>query len=99
MISLHIFLNFQCEIESGKQLQARSTAMLSSMQGRVKNAEDCAVDKENRMSRVGVTISSLKKELQEQLDQRQKLETSLKHHLTVEEENSKRANTWETKVR
>ena len=72
--------------------------MLTALQQRVKDAEDFAVDKENKMSRVDVTIASLKKELQEQFDQKQKLETSLKHHLKVEEENSKRAAQWENKV-
>lgn len=100
MIGYHstIFVTFQCEIESGKQLQARTSAMLSSLQHRVKDAEDFAADKENKMSRVDVTISSLKKELQRQIDERQKVEFSLKHHLSVEEENSKRAAEWERKV-
>ena len=72
--------------------------MLTSLQHRVKDAEDTANDKENKMSRFDVTIASLKKELQDQLDQKQKLEISLKHHLAVEEENSKKAGSWETKV-
>ena len=95
---MRIFAIFQCEIESGKQLQARTSAMLSSLQHRVKDAEDFAADKENKMSRVDVTVASLKKELQRQIDERQKVEVSLKHHLSVEEENSKRAAEWERKV-
>jgi len=89
----------KCDIESGKQLQARSTAMLSSLQNRVKDAEEFAVEKENKMSHVDITISSLKKELQSQVDEKQKLEVSLKHHMQVEEENYKKAQKWETKLR
>ena len=72
--------------------------MLSSLQGRVKDAEEFAFEKENKMSRVDITISSLKKEIQTQMDERQKLEVSLKHHMQVEEENYKKAEKWESKV-
>ena len=72
--------------------------MLSSLQNRVKDAEEFAVEKENKMSHVDITISSLKKELQSQVDEKQKLEVSLKHHMQVEEENYKKAQKWETKV-
>ena len=72
--------------------------MISSLQNRVKDAEDFAVDKENKMSRVDVTVFSLKKELQQQVDEKQKLEISLKHHLKVEEEKTKKAEEWERKV-
>ncbi|XP_065058451.1 coiled-coil domain-containing protein 170-like isoform X2 [Rhopilema esculentum] len=92
-------MDLKCEIESGKQFQARSSAMISSLQNRVKDAEDFAVDKENKMSRVDVTVFSLKKELQQQVDEKQKLEISLKHHLKVEEEKTKKAEEWERKLR
>lgn len=72
--------------------------MLSSLQSRVKDAEEFAVEKENKMSRVDITVLSLKKELQAQLDEKQKIEISLKHHLQVEEENVKKAQEWERKV-
>ena len=72
--------------------------MLSSLQNRVKDAEEFAVEKENKMSHVDITISSLKKELQSQVDEKQKLEVSLKHHMQVEDENHKKAEKWESKV-
>ena len=72
--------------------------MISSLQHRVKDAEEFAVEKENKMSRVDITVSSLKKELHSQVDEKQKLEVSLKHHLQVEEENFKKADEWERKV-
>ena len=72
--------------------------MLSSLQSRVKDAEEYAVEKENKMSRVDITVSSLKKELQAQMDEKQKLEVSLKHHMQVGEENYKKTEKWESKV-
>ena len=93
----YIFVK-QCEIESGKQNLARQNAMVNSLQQRVKDAEDFAMDRENLMSRNDITISSLKKELQSQQDKARQIETSLKYHIGVEEENTRKAETWENKV-
>ena len=89
---------FQCEVESNKQNAARQSALIQSLRDRVRDAEDAAVDKENIASRNDVTIISLRKEMQNQQDRMQQVESSLKHHITAEEEAVKRATQWESKV-
>ena len=88
----------QCDVENHKQNQARQNALISSLQQRVRDAEDKAGMKENSVSRNEIQIMSLQKELQAQLDKRQQLETSLKHHLSVSEDHHKKSEGWEQKV-
>lgn len=88
----------QCEIESNKQNSARQTALVQSLRDRIREAEDDAVEKDNFANRSDVTISSLRKELQTQQDRLQQVESSLKHHITAEEEAASRAAKWESKV-
>ena len=92
-------MSWQCEIESNKQNAARQSALVQSLRDRIREAEDEATEKENFANRSDVTISSLKKEMQTQQDRLQQVESSLKHHITAEEEAASRAAKWETKVR
>lgn len=92
-------MSWQCEIESNKQNAARQSALVQSLRDRIREAEDEATEKENFANRSDVTISSLKKERQTQQDRLQQVESSLKHHITAEEEAASRAAKWETKVR
>ena len=92
------FFAFQCEVESNKQNAARQSALIQSLRDRVHDAEDAAVDKENMASRNDVTIISLRKEMLSQQDRLQQVESSLKHHISAEEEAANRAIQWESKV-
>ena len=65
----------------------------------MQEAEDQAEEKESFVSRNDVTLASLRKELQVQLDRLQQAESSLKHHIAAEEDASKRSSAWESKVR
>ena len=89
----------QCEIESDKQSAARQTALIQSLRQRVREAEDEAEEKETVVSRNDITLASLRKELQIQQDRLQQAESSLKHHIMVEEEAVMRSSSWESKVR
>lgn len=88
----------QCEIESNKQNAARQSALVQSLRERIREAEDSAAEKENFANRSDITITSLKKEMQNQQDRLQQVESSLKHHISAEEEASTRAAKWESKV-
>ena len=88
----------QCELESNKQNAARQSALVQSLRDRIQEAEDEAVEKENFANRSDVTISSLRKEFQTQQDRLQQVESSLKHHISAEEEAASRAAKWESKV-
>lgn len=90
-------IEFKCEIESNKQNSARQTALVQSLRDRIREAEDEAVEKDNFANRSDVTISSLRKELQSQQDRLHQVESSLKHHITAEEEAASRAAKWESK--
>lgn len=72
---------------------------MQSLRGRIQEAEDQAVEKENFANRSDVTISSLRKEIQTQQDRLQQVESSLKHHIAAEEEAASRAAKWESKVK
>jgi len=72
--------------------------LVQSLRDRIREAEDEAVEKDNFANRSDVTISSLRKELQTQQDRLQQVESSLKHHITAEEEAAGRAAKWESKV-
>ena len=91
-------LLLQCEIESNKQNAARQSALVQSLRERIREAEDSAAEKENFANRSDITITSLKKEMQNQQDRLQQVESSLKHHISAEEEASSRAAKWESKV-
>lgn len=91
-------LLLQCEIESNKQNAARQSALVQSLRERIREAEDLAAEKENFANRSDITITSLKKEMQNQQDRLQQVESSLKHHISAEEEASSRAAKWESKV-
>lgn len=91
-------LLLQCEIESNKQNAARQSALVQSLRERIREAEDSAAEKENFANRSDITITSLKKEMQNQQDRLQQVESSLKHHISAEEEASSRATKWESKV-
>ena len=56
------------------------------------------MEKDNFANRSDVTISSLRKELQSQQDRLHQVESSLKHHITAEEEAASKAAKWESKV-
>jgi len=91
-------LLLQCEIESNKQNAARQSALVQSLRERIREAEDSAAEKENFANRSDITITSLKKEMQNKQDRLQQVESSLKHHISAEEEASSRAAKWESKV-
>ena len=88
----------QCDIESGRQNEARLQALVNSLRQRVREAEDDAEDRENIASRSDVTIVSLRKELQSLQDKLQQSDVSLRHHISAEEDAAKLAANWETKV-
>lgn len=90
-------IEFKCEIESNKQNAARQSALVQSLRERIREAEDSAAEKENFANRSDITITSLKKEMQNQQDRLQQVESSLKHHISAEEEASSRAAKWESK--
>lgn len=90
-------IEFKCEIESNKQNAARQSALVQSLRERIREAEDSAAEKENFANRSDITITSLKKEMQNQQDRLQQVESSLKHHIAAEEEASSRAAKWESK--
>ncbi|XP_031554608.1 coiled-coil domain-containing protein 170-like [Actinia tenebrosa] len=90
-------MELKCEIEGEKQNEARLQALVTSLRQRVREAEDDAEDRENIASRSDVTILSLRKEMQNLQDKLQQAEVSLRHHIGVEEEASKRASKWENK--
>ncbi|XP_073248075.1 coiled-coil domain-containing protein 170-like [Porites lutea] len=90
-------IEFKCEIESNKQNAARQSALVQSLRERIREAEDSAAEKENFANRSDITITSLKKEMQNQQDRLQQVESSLKHHISAEEEASSRASKWESK--
>jgi len=71
---------------------------VQSLRDRIREAEDEAVEKDNFANRSDVTISSLRKELQTQQDRLHQVESSLKHHITAEEEAASKAAKWESKV-
>jgi arginine/ornithine N-succinyltransferase beta subunit len=72
--------------------------LVNSLRQRVREAEDDAEDRENIASRSDVTIASLRKEMQSLQDKLQQAEVSLRHHISTEDEASKRAYKWENKV-
>ncbi|KAK3698829.1 hypothetical protein QZH41_016033 [Actinostola sp. cb2023] len=90
-------MELRCDIESGKQSEARLQALVNSLRQRVREAEDDAEDRENIASRSDVTIMSLRKELQSLQDKLQQSDVSLRHHISAEEDVAKRAVSWETK--
>jgi predicted nucleic acid-binding Zn-ribbon protein len=92
------FFTFQCEIETQKQNGARQTALIQSLRHRLQEAEEAIDVKENAASRGDVTIASLKKEMQAQQDRLQQAETSLKRRLNEEENATKKAHSWKSKV-
>lgn len=98
MEKINLSVCLQCDVESGKQNEARLQALVNSLRQRVREAEDEAEDRDNIASRSDVTIVSLRKELQNLQDKVQQSDVSLRHHISAEEDVAKRANLWETKV-
>ena len=90
--------NVKCEIESFKQNGARQTALVQSLRHRVQEAEEAIDVKENAASRGDITIASLKKDMCVQQDRLQMAETSLKRRLGEEENASREAYSWKSKV-